>query len=579
MLPAANQSTPARLTANASVKLPRLVLLVLAIAYVSAGLFGRDPWKTDDVLSLATMLSALQSHGTQWLIPHLGDLKLTEDGPLVMWLGALLIYVFGPLIGDIEASRLVNMLWFGITLGSVWYGTYLLGRRTEAQPLALPFGGEPSVKDYGRLLADVATLLLLATGGVLLRFHETSVVPANLAFHALGFYALARMIDKPKMGMIMLALALSGAFFTRAGPGVLPLLIALPIAFQPRSVLWPSRFYAVGASLISAALIACWWIPTQLAYPDWMTAWLHWNQLSFGLPEYESAIRPLRDLPWFLWPTWPLALLAIWQWRRWITAPHICLPMAVALGALLTLFVSPQSGEADYVLLISPLAVLSAFAIPTMRRGVINTLDWFALMCFSVTVACVWIGWFALHFEVPKQISLNIARQTAGFEPHIAWGSVALAVFCTLSWIAMIVWRVRMNPNALWRGSLLAAGGLTITWLLLVLLWMPAVDYVRSYRPMSAEIRKTLEQLSETPGELACLRSQALTLGPRASLYVFDHIEIVYDQSCPFLLQQTTQKKLENGEAGFSDHADVIWQGSRGADRFDRYRILRIPER
>ena len=578
MLPSANHSTPARLTANASAKLPRLVILALAVTYVCAGLFDRDPWKTDDVLSLATMLSVLQSQGMDWLVPQLGDLKLSQEGPLVMWTGALFIHVFGPWIGDIAASRLINLLWFSMTLGSVWYSTYLLGRRKEAQPLALPFGGEPTVKDYGRLMADIATLLLLATGGVLLRFHETSVVPANLAFQALGLYALARMIDKPKMGMAMLALALAGTFFTRAWPGIIPLILALPFVFQRRSVLWPSRYYALSALLIAAILIACWWIPTQQAHPAWMKAWLHWNQLSFGIPEYRSAIRPLRDLPWFLWPTWPLAVWAIWQWRRWITAPHIWLPLSIGIGALLTLLISPESGEAEYVVLICPLALLSAFAVPTMRRGVINTLDWFALMCFSVTVTCVWIGWFALHFAIPKQISLNIARQTTGFDPQITWWSVALAIVCTLSWVAMIVWRVKMNPNALWRGSLLAATGLTLTWLLLVLLWMPAVDYVRSYRPMSAEIRQTLEGLSDTPGELACLRSQGLTLGPRASLYVFDHLEITFDADCPFLLQQTTQKKLDNGEAAFSERAEVLWWGSRGADRFDRYRILRLPK-
>ncbi len=579
MSPSNTQSTPARLTANASSKLPRLVLLVLALAYVSAGLFGRDPWKTDDVVGLATMLSALQSQGIDWLVPQIGALKLTEDGPLVMWLGAMLIHLFGPWIGEVTASRLLNMIWFGITLGSVWYGTYLLGRRPEAQPLALPFGGEPTVKDYGRLLADVATLLFLATGGVLLRFHETSDVPANLAFQALGFYALARMLDKPKMGATMLVLALVGAFLTRALPGVAPLLLTLPIAFFKRSALWPARYYAIGSVLIAAVLIACWWIPTLQLHPEWMKAWLHWNRLSFGLPEYEQAVRPLRDLPWFLWPIWPLALLALWQWRRWTTAPHIWVPFAFLLGALLTLFISPQSDEAEYALLICPLAILAAFAIPTMRRGVINTLDWFALMCFSVTIACVWIGWFALHFEIPKQISLNIARQTTGYEPNMTWWSVVLAVVCTLGWIAMIIWRVKANPNALWRGSLLAAGGLTISWILLVLLWMPAIDYVRSYRPMSAEIRKTLEGLSSTPGELACLRGQGLALGPRASLFVFDHIELVYDSLCPFVLQQTTKKKLESGEAGFSDHAEVLWQGSRGADRFDRYRILRLPNR
>jgi 4-amino-4-deoxy-L-arabinose transferase-like glycosyltransferase len=576
--PSPTQSTPARLTANASAKLPRLVLLILAVAYVLAGLYGRDPWKTDDVLSLATMLSALQSPGTDWLVPHLGDLKLTQDGPLSMWVGAILIHLFSPMFGEIGASRLINLLWFGITLSCVWYGTYLLGRRNEAQPLALPFGGEPTVKDYGRLIADVAALLFLATGGVLLRFHETSNVPANLAFQAIGFYALARMMDKPKMGMLMLALALSGAFLTRAWPGLVPLLLTLPIAFQKRSVLWPSRYYALVAILLAALLIASWWIPTMRLHPAWMKEWLYWNQFSFGLPEYENAVRPLRDLPWFLWPTWPLALLALWQWRRWTTAPHIWIPLSFVLAALLTMMISTQSDEAEYVLFVCPLAVLAAFAIPTMRRGVINTLDWFALMSFSVAVACVWIGWFALHFGIPKQISLNIARQTNGYEPQIVWWAVSLAIVCTLSWGAMILWRVKANPNALWRGSLLAAGGLTITWVMLVLLWLPAVDYVRSYRPMSAEIRQTLEGLSETAGELACLREQGLALGPRASLYVFDHIELAYDTKCPFVLQQTTRKKLESGEAGFSDSAEVLWQGSRGADRFDRYRILRLSK-
>lgn len=578
MSPSSTQSTPARLTANASAKLPRLVLLVLAVAYVLAGLYGRDPWKTDDVLSLATMLSALQSQGTDWLIPHLGELKLTQDGPLSMWVGAILIHLFNPILGEIAASRLINVLWFGITLSCVWYGTYLLGRRTEAQPLALPFGGEPTVKDYGRLIADVAALLFLATGGVLLRFHETSNIPANLAFQAIGFYALARMMDKPKMGMGMLTVALTGAFLTRAWPGLIPLLLALPIAFQKRSVLWSARYYALAAIMLASVLIASWWIPTMRLHPGWMKEWLYWNQLNFGLPEYENAVRPLRDLPWFLWPTWPLALLALWQWRRWTTAPHIWIPLSLVLASLLTMLISSQSNEAEYVLLVCPLAVLAAFAIPTMRRGVINTLDWFALMSFSVAVACVWIGWFALHFGVPKQISLNIARQTAGYEPQIVWWAVGLAMVCTLCWCAMILWRVKANPNALWRGSLLAAGGLTLTWVMLVLLWLPAVDYVRSYRPMSAEIRQTLEGLSETPGELACMREQGLTLGPRASLYVFDRIELVYDTKCPFVLQQTTRKKLENSEVGFSDNAEVLWQGSRGADRFDRYRILRISK-
>jgi 4-amino-4-deoxy-L-arabinose transferase-like glycosyltransferase len=212
-----------------------------------------------------------------------------------------------------------------------------------------------------------------------------------------------------------------------------------------------------------------------------------------------------------------------------------------------------------------------------MRRGVINTLDWFALMCFSVTVLCVWGGWAALHFKVPKQISLNIARLTTGYEPHIEWWSVLAAIFATLCWVGIVIWRLRWNPTVLWRGSMLCASGVTITWVLLVLLWMPAVDYVRSYRAMSAEIKQVLTTLSSTPGQVACLRSQGVSLGPQASLYVFNNIQITYDTQCPFVLQQTTRKKIAENLAGYSDNPTVLWLGSRGADRFDRYRLLRVP--
>src|SRR3546814_18377445 len=82
------------------------------------------------------------------------------------------------------------MLW------SIWYGTYLLGRRPEPQPLALPFGGEPTVRDYGRMIADAVLLLIVATVGIVWRMHETSEVPALIAFPALAYYSVARLLDR-----------------------------------------------------------------------------------------------------------------------------------------------------------------------------------------------------------------------------------------------------------------------------------------------------------------------------------------------------------------------------------------------
>jgi 4-amino-4-deoxy-L-arabinose transferase-like glycosyltransferase len=557
----------------ATAKLPRLILLGVLLAYIVAGLFMRDPWKTDDAVGLATMITAIREGGITWLLPQVGLLAHAEEGPLITWVGAICIWLFGPFIGDITAGRLPNLLWFGITTTSVWYGTYLLGRRAEAQPLALPFGGEPEPRDYGRMLADAALLLLLATVGILQRTHETTVVPAIMAWQALAFYSLARSVDRPFTGCTTLGIALAASFLTRGWVGAAPIMIGALLAFYPRSQLWRCRRWLPWAALVTAVLILAWWIPASQGSAYWIRNWKIWNLSSFAVPTWHDMGRTLRDLPWYLWPTWPLAVLAVWRWRSWIYAPHIWLPLTLLACSTLLLFGLDEASDSEYVLLAVPCAVLAAFSLPTLRRGVVNTLDWFAVMCFSLTAATVWLGWVALHFHWPAQISRNIARQTTGYEPVISWLAFALALVFTLAWIALVVWRLRVKPQALWRGTVLSAGGLTVTWILLVLLWQPAVDYARSYRTVSGQLAQALEQ-NLRPGE--CVRGLSLGSGQRASFLIFNNLTFTFDAKCTLILQQTSNQSLRDNTAAYSEGADVLWQGGRRADRQEVFRLLRV---
>ncbi|WP_165720681.1 ArnT family glycosyltransferase [Bordetella trematum] len=567
------RSTPARLTVSATAKLPRLVLLGLSLVYIVAGLLMRDPWKTDDAVGVATMVTALREGGLTWLLPQVGQLAHAQEGPMITWVGAISIWLFGPLLGDITAARLPNLLWFAMAASSVWYGTYLLGRRQEAQPLALPFGGEPEPRDYGRMLADAALLLLVATVGILQRLHETSVVPAILAWQALTFYALARTLDRPFTGATTLAIALAGSFLTRGWVGAAPIILAALLAFVPHSALWARARWLPWVALLTAALILAWWIPATQGSEYWVRNWKIWNLTSFSLPQLGLSVRTLRDLPWYLWPTWPLALLALWRWRSWLFAPHIWLPLMLLLTSLLMLFFLESPNDAEYTLLAAPCAVLGAFSLPTLRRGVVNTLDWFAVMCFSLTVATAWLGWIALHFGWPAQIARNIGRQTRGFEPEISWVAFVLALVVTVAWALLVVWRLRVKPAALWRGTVLSACGLTATWLLLVLLWLPAVDYARSYRSVSGELAAAIEA-NRRPGE--CLRGLSLGSGQRASFLIFDNLTFSYDSRCTLVLQQTTQSSLRDGTAAYTEGATELWRGGRRADRHEVYRLLRI---
>ncbi|NGR07466.1 glycosyltransferase [bacterium SGD-2] len=577
-----SRSTPARLTETATVKLSRPFLLLISGLYILAGLFFRDPWKTDDVVGLATMVSALnQPDGAALLAPQIGVLAHAQDGPLITWVGALAIWLFAPLFeffvpahdGAIIASRLPNLLWFGILIASVWYGSYLLGRRPEPQPLELPFGGEPSVHDYGRMIADAAVLLILATVGIVWRMHETSEVPALIAFQALAFYAVARSIDRPLSGAITLGIALGAAFLTRGFIGALPIIVASVFVFHPRSALWPQRRWLLVALGIALAIGLAWWVPVKLLYPYWAQNWWLWNSQSFALLQRDVLFSVLRDLPWFLWPTWPFALLALWNWRAWLFSPHIWVPFMFLVWPLIAMCFLADVFEPEYALMAVPAAVLAAFALPTLRRAVVNSLDWFAVMCFSLTAATVWLGWVALHTGWPQQIHHNITRLTRGYEIFISWPSVFIALIGTAAWVGLVRWRLHNKPAALWRGTVLSAGGLITTWLLLVTLWMPVLDYVRSYRGVSAQLAAALREHMK-PGE--CVRSLAVGTGQRASFLVFENIDFSYDSACTLILQQTSQKALRDGSAAYSDSATVLWQGRRGADRDEMFRLLRI---
>ncbi|TEA79521.1 ArnT family glycosyltransferase [Allopusillimonas ginsengisoli] len=577
-------STPARLTATATVKLPRLALLGVGLIYILAGLFFRDPWKTDDVVGLAAMLTTLHEGGVTWLLPQIGTFAHAQDGPLSTWVGALCIWAFGPFFklftGDtldaaIIASRLPNFLWFGLMTASVWYGSYLLGRRPEPQPLALPFGGEPTVQNYGRMIADAALLLIVATVGIVWRMHETSEVPAIIAFQALAFYSVARMLDHPASGATTLGLALAAAFLTRGWIGALPIMLAIPCIFTPRSPLWREKKWLIVTATLCTALILLWWIPARQLGTYWTQSWIVWNTSSFTWPDYHEVLSIFRDLPWFLWPTWPLALVAIWQWRGWLSAPHIRIPLMFALWPLVTMMFLVDAFEPEYSLMAIPAAVLAAFALPTLRRGFVNSLDWFAVMCYTLTSATVWLGWIALQTGWPEKISHNIARQTRGYDVYISWPAVIIALFGTLAWLALVRWRLHSKPAGLWRGTVLSAGGLIVTWLLLVTLWMPALDYVRSYRTVSGQLAHVLQE-NLPPGE--CVRAHGLGAGQRASFLVFNNINFSYDSHCALVLQQTNPDSLKDGSAAYSDTGTVLWIGKRGADRHEVFRLLRLRE-
>jgi len=130
----------------------------------------------------------LQGSVADWFFPNIDGAPVYNVGPLTSWIAAISMAVFGRIFSPVIAFHLTSGIWFTIVTAAVWYSTYYLARRDEAQPITFVFGGEAKRKDYGRVVADIAVLMLVATYGIVMALHEITPSTTLLALSGLLLY-------------------------------------------------------------------------------------------------------------------------------------------------------------------------------------------------------------------------------------------------------------------------------------------------------------------------------------------------------------------------------------------------------
>ena len=475
------------IVAQAAVRpLPRWALWLLCLAYVVPGFIGRDPWRGDDMQAFAFMREIALGH-TGWLAPVLAGQPPDTSGLLPLWLGALAMRAGDGWLPMELAARLPFMALLALVLASTWRAVYHLALDPRAQPVAFAFGGEAQPRDYARAIADGALLALIATLGLAQFSHETTSYLTQLAGTALLLYAAAalpvRMAARPLLAACagLMSLVLSGApsmaMLLGAGAAALAVGRTQDENISPH----PRRAAASLIALSCAAALLAWWLGL----------W-HWRvTLPEDALEWGSL---LRLLVWFIWPTWLLALWTLWRWRHQLAggARHIALPSWFAAAALTATF---SSQPADRALLqgLPAFAALAAFALPTLTRGFAAVIDWFTLLFSSLSAIVIWVIWVAVQTGVPAQPAANVARLAHGFESRFAPLPFAIAVLATLAWCALVRWRTARQRPAIWKSLVLPAGGAALGWVLLMTLWLPLLNYGRSYAPQVAQLRQAME--------------------------------------------------------------------------------------
>ncbi|WP_038215777.1 hypothetical protein [Xenophilus azovorans] len=513
-----NQPTPAIVTQSAARRLPRVALLLLCAAYLLPGLVGRGPWKSADVAAFGYM-AALAEGGAglaRWFDPHLLGLRPEIPALLPYWLGAWAIQWMPWLRPDL-AVRVVFALMLWGTFSATWYAVYYLARTPRAQPVAFAFGGEARPTDYARAIADGGLLALIACLGLAQLGHETTPALAQLFFVSCLFYGAAALPYRRAAPMIAfgvgsLGLALSGApaLGLASGAGLLALALRERRLRpqEPDGGDHPAPTYSIPAIATMAAwLLAALAVAAALHQLHWRLAWPGAQPGASAAAEWRSL---LKLLVWFTWPAWPLALWTLWRWRLQLTARHVAVPLWLVLVVMFsTLF----TGSSDRSLLLGlpALATLAAFALPTFRRSVSALIDWFTLLFFSGCALFIWVYWISLHTGVPAKPAANVAKLAPGFTPEFSGLAFLFAAAGTVAWIALVRWRTGRHRAALWKTLVMPAGGAALCWLLLMTLWLPLLDYARSYAPQVGAIAARI-------GKPACVAELGLSRAHIAAL-------------------------------------------------------------
>jgi 4-amino-4-deoxy-L-arabinose transferase-like glycosyltransferase len=518
-----NQPTPAIVAQDAVRRLPRIALLLFCVAYVIPGFVGREPWKNADITAFGYMFELARA-GASWLAPQLLGQPPEFDALLPYWLGAWAMQAAPAWIAPDFAARIPFVLLLVLTLAATWYGVYSLARSPQAQPVPFAFGGEASPADYARAMADGGLLALIATLGLAQLSHETTPALAQLAFTALAFFAMAGLPRRPGVAIPCLfaglaGLALSGAPAMAVLFGAGGLLVSL---FESHGEVEPpplARWKAVTAFAVALAVVA--------ALATWFDAW-HWR-VSDGLARDWRSLG--RLLLWFTWPAWPLALWTLWRWRRQLVSRHVALPLwflAVSIGTT----VATPSSDRSLLLGLPALAALAAFALPTLSRSVGALIDWFTLLFFSGCAFIIWVIWISLQTGVPAKPAANVARLAPGFEPSFSAVAFVAALAATLAWAWLVKWRTGRHRSVIWKSLVLPASGAALCWLLLMTLWLPVLDFARSYTAVVRGVTRHIDR----PG---CVEVFGLNRAQAAAFRYHGQMDLriaAREASCPWLL-------------------------------------------
>ncbi|MBA5690573.1 ArnT family glycosyltransferase [Rugamonas apoptosis] len=524
--------------------------VVVVLVFTFSGLVGHDPWKADEAYVFGVVQHMYES--SDWVVPMLAGEPFMEKPPLFYWMATAFASIFSHWLPLHDGARLASGFFMSVacwalgTTARIWWGAGM-----------------------GRY----AALILIACLGTLVQSHM--MMPdlpllASFAISALGF---ATILSRAHLGGFLLGMGVGIGFLSKGllAPAVMVLTaLLLPLCFEA----WRLRAYWRGlltAVVVSLPWCVIWPLVLYMRSPTLFMDWFWINNIGrfagFSVPRLGTEHLPWfwsQTIPWFTFPGLPVALWMLWSRRHTALREPPIQYALVAFSVLMLVLATSSSARCIYAWpLMVPIAILAgpgACALPLQSERLWVGLS---LTLFGVFSLIIWTGWVSMMSNgVPPNWPYLLRLLPVEFVPRFSVLPIAAAVLVTLAAL-LALWMFWRRPA---RGLAIWVVGVTLSWSLLTTLWMPWLDFAKSYRSVFVSM--------PIPAHTNCIASIGLGEGERAMLRYFtgrDPVrrEISPAADCTVLL---VQREAVFGEPDIDPSRwRELWRGSRPGITNERF--------
>jgi 4-amino-4-deoxy-L-arabinose transferase-like glycosyltransferase len=453
--------------------IPLILVVALFLLWITPGLVGRDLWKADEPYSFGLVNHIVKTG--DWVVPTLAGEPFMEKPPLFYATAAGFARLFPPWLKLHDAARMATAFYLALT--------------------AL-FLGLAARELLGKEYLGIAVVILIGSAGLQETGHKLITDVAMIAGLSAALYGLALGPRRFALGGLLIGAGAGIGFLSKGllAPGLIGVTaLALPAI----SAVWRTKKYFLTLVIAFASALPwfiLWPAALYLRSRELFVEWFWYENLGrfLGYSHVGRTFSPAYyfvNLPWFALPSLPVALWAVWRYRRALREQAgILVPLVSFLVMFIVLSLSSSIRNIYALPMLLPLALLATAGADSFPDRAKKTITWFSLGFLGFAACVLWLGWLVSVSGFPTSFADRLYRLQPDYTPAFNGLHFVIACGYTLLYLFFVF---RATPFA-HQYLLTWTAGIVLTWGLLMTLWLPFLDAGSGYGPLFTSLREKI---------------------------------------------------------------------------------------